>query len=251
MLSPSVLLEKLLPSRAAVKGVSIGAMPLSPFAMQRSSAVPIALKRPIRKVSLDDLATVANSDSTSNFPVLHPRSSSSLSPRSFTVRDAVSDKIPASPICSRHSEGSQWEDSKIRGGQLYESDCNSSSTSLRSQEGDIVGTESKSSQSPQQQQDVAQPVSASKGAQIAAKANKCQMQPQWSFHTMACITDLNDLSLGSDSALEQGLSHTISDSMRDDSMHSQDSGHKTHGGNFFSPKGTLHFVLCCHVLCCS
>ena len=239
--------KKLLHSQAAVEDVSIGAKPISPFAIQRSSAMPIALKRPIRKVSLDDLANVANSDSASHHVVSHWRGSSSLSPRSFTVRDAVSDKIPASSIYSMHSEASQSEDSKVRGGQLYESDCNSSSNSLSLQEADDLGRDATSCQAQQsqrqQQQEAPQCVSVGRAAQVATKVDECQTSLQLPFDTMACMTDLNELSLGSESALGQGLSRATSDSMRDDSMHSQ-SGHKTHGGNFFSPKGIVHFPSC-------
>ena len=108
--------------------VSIGAKPLSPpFGHNKSAAMPIALSRPIRKVSFSDLSSLdhsGHSDSASHKSMLLrgalPRNSGSFG-RSYTHKDAFTDKIPASPGSFHlHSEGSDTDESKVRGGHLYD-----------------------------------------------------------------------------------------------------------------------------------
>lgn len=122
--------------------VSIGATPLSPQFTNRSSAMPIALRRPIRKVSLSDLASLDRSTSKSGhrsdpaYSSLSGSSSSSFSP-SYTLEDAVSDRIPASSGYSLHSDDSETDESTVRGGYLFASDQASSCDSLSQADEDI------------------------------------------------------------------------------------------------------------------
>ncbi|DBB15695.1 TPA: hypothetical protein ACH3X3_003902 [Trebouxia sp. C0006] len=113
--------------------VSIGAKPLSPHIPNRSSAMPIALRRPIRKVSFSDLTTLDQSAGSEGKPAPSlPRNSDSFS-RSYTLKDAFSNRIPTSPGYSLHSEGSETDESKVRGGHLFDSEDQASSRDSLSQ----------------------------------------------------------------------------------------------------------------------
>ena len=114
--------------------VSIGAAPFSPQFPIRSQAMPIAFKRPIRKVSFSDLASLDPSMSDSNHKSVPlscsmSRNSGSFS-RSYTLKEAISNCVPTSPGYSLHSEGSETDESKVRGGHLFDSDQVSSRDSL-------------------------------------------------------------------------------------------------------------------------
>ena len=56
---------------------------------------------------------------------------------SYTLEDAVSDRIPASSGYSLHSDGSETDESTVRGGHLYDSDQASSCDSLSQADEDI------------------------------------------------------------------------------------------------------------------
>lgn len=232
--------------KSETAAVSIGAKPMSSFAVHRSSALPIALKRPIRKVSFSDLSDLeSNMSGIKSVPQLHSimlRSSSSASPRSYTLRDAVFNRVPESPACSQHSEVAESEDSKVRGGHLYESDCNSSSASLNSHADTISGLDTASSASIHltPQASPPKPVSAAEAYQPS------------SSDAAVCWSDLNKLNLcsvptpadaGSPPASPPGhLSISGKGQSSPSSSISTDesscSGHKTRGGNLFGSAGT-------------
>ena len=123
--------------------VSIAAKPVTPSFAHRSAAMPIALKRPIRKVSFSDLSAMDQSESydqqSASMQTSLPRKSGSFS-RSYSLRDAISNRIPHSPDCSNHlSQGSDSDESKIRGGHHFDSDHVSSSDSLSHLEQSLSG----------------------------------------------------------------------------------------------------------------
>ncbi|DBA98574.1 TPA: hypothetical protein ACH3X1_014377 [Trebouxia sp. C0004] len=134
--------------------VSIGAKPLSPHFANRSSAMPIGLRRPIRKVSFGDLTTLDHSAGSDSKPAplqtSLPSRSDSFS-TSYTLKDAFSDCIPTSPGYSLHSEGSETDESKVRGGHLFDSeDQVSSSDSLSQLDQAFSGLADSSTASPPQ-----------------------------------------------------------------------------------------------------
>lgn len=121
--------------------VSIAAKPVAPCFTNRSPAMPIALKRPIRKVSFNDLSVMDQNESDHRSAPVHsplPRKSGSFS-HSYSLKDAFSNRIPHSPSCSNHSQGSDSEESKVRGGHLFDSDRMSSSDSLNNLEQSLSG----------------------------------------------------------------------------------------------------------------
>ena len=120
--------------------VSIAAKPVIP-SFHRSAAVPIALKRPIRKVSFNDLSSLDHSDSDQKRAPVHsslPRKSGSFS-HSYSLKDAFSNRIPTSPGCSNLSLGSDSDESKVRGGRHFDSDHVSSTDSINNLEQSLSG----------------------------------------------------------------------------------------------------------------
>ena len=223
----SKLSTKSMRSTSETASVSIGAKPISSFALHKSLAMPIALKRPIRKVSFSDLSDLESS--TSGIKSAQLRSSSSTSPRSFTLRDAVRNRIPASPACSQHSEG-ESEDSKVRGGHLYESDQNSSSASLASQgHVSLADHQDAADNSSNHHAQLMQ----QKASLAALNSGQTETKPA-ALQAAACLSDFDKLNLES-SAVNMGDS-SLSGSSTDEMLSC--SGHKTHGGNLFAATGT-------------
>ncbi|KAA6420872.1 MAG: hypothetical protein FRX49_09261 [Trebouxia sp. A1-2] len=97
--------------------VSIGAKPLSPHFANRSSAMPHSSQAAHQKSSDDKPVPLRTS---------LPRNSDSLS-RSYTLRDVFSNRVPTSPGHSLHSEGSETDENKVRGGHLFDSEDRASS----------------------------------------------------------------------------------------------------------------------------
>lgn len=236
------LSHKALDFKSEPASVSIGAKPVSSFAIHRSSAVPIALKRPIRKVSFGDMSDFESSTSgIKSVPQLNAtspfRSSSSASPRSYTLRDAVYNRVPASPAYSQHSEVADSEDSKVRGGRLYESDCNSSSASLSSHTSreDIQASSSTGTHSQHQ----ARPLHSSPPEPTATSSADAKPKP----NAAACLPDLHKLHIESQPAQGDTVSSSKSgnqeNSLRGSSSMDafSNNGHKTHGGNLFGSQG--------------
>lgn len=242
----SKLSTKTMSSTSETASVSIGAKPMSSFALHRSLAMPIALKRPIRKVSFSDLSDLESS--TSGIKSAQLRSSSSTSPRSFTLRDAVRNRIPASPACSQHSEV-ESEDSKVRGGHLYESDQNSSSASLASQDHVSLAdhqdaADNSSNHHAQLMQQKAS--SATHPSRRVVETKPAVLQPA------ACLSDFDKLNLEPRPAQHRAASPAKIASRDSDMCSTGDSslsgssteqmlscsGHKTHGGNLFAATGT-------------
>lgn len=103
--------------------------------------MPIALKRPIRKVSFSDLSAMDQHESHHKSAPMYsplPRKSSSFS-QSYSLKDAFCNRIPLSPSCSNHSQGSDTDESKVRGGHLFDSDRISSTDSLNNLEQSLSG----------------------------------------------------------------------------------------------------------------
>lgn len=193
--------------------VSIGAKPLSPLFTKESSAMPIAFRRPIRKVSFSDLTSLEHSASNSDHKSVPlysslPRNSGSFS-RSYTLKDAFSNRIPSSPGYSLHSEGSETDESKVRGGHLFDSDRISSSDSLSHLDEALSGVGDSSTASPPE----------------TSAANNTQHQLQQQIHM-------------ADSQHDQPSSEDGDDAER------SSRGPKMHGGNLYMMPGR-HLCLAC------
>ena len=123
--------------------VSIAAKPVSPCFANRSAAMPIALKRPIRKVSFSDLSGMDQSESCDqqSAPIQTSLSKNSRSfSHPYSLKDAFCNKIPHSPGCNYSlSQGSDSDESKVRGGHHFDSDHVSSSDSLSYLEQSLSG----------------------------------------------------------------------------------------------------------------
>lgn len=193
--------------------VSIAAKPLSPFFTNRSSAMPIALRRPFRKVSFSELSVLDQSgselDSTS--VPLHDsqgslsQNSGSFS-RSYALKDALSNRVPMSPGYSLRSEGSETDECKVRGGHHFDAE-------------DQIYSADSLSQLDEACSGVAD--SASAGLPEAA----AQQQQQQHQHTSP------------DLSYKPPAHHIWHD--QDDDRSTR--GTKIHGGNLFSPPGvTTH-----------
>ena len=241
----SKLSAKTMSSTSETASVSIGAKPMSSFALHRSLAMPIALKRPIRKVSFSDLSDLESN--TSGIKSAQLRSSSSTSPRSFTLRDAVRNRVPASPACSQHSEG-ESEDSKVRGGHLYESDQNSSSASLASQ--DHVGLSDHQDAADNSSNHHAQLMQEKASSATQPSRQVVETKPA-ALQAAVCLSDFDKLNLEPRPAQHRAASPAKNASRDSDTWSTGDSlsgsstdqmlscsGHKTHGGNLFAATGT-------------
>ncbi len=204
--------------------VSIGAKPLSPHFPNRSSAVPIALRRPIRKVSFSDLATLDQSAGSDGKPAplqtSLPRNSDSFS-RSYTLKDAFSNRIPTSPGYSLHSEGSETDESKVRGGHLFDSEDRASSRDSLSQLDEALsGVADSSTASPPQTSDGGQ-----HEQQSVPSTSLAQQQQQ-------------QQSLGNQT--QRRVARCSSDENADKLSR----GTTTHGGNLYLLAGKLIFLSC-------
>ena len=123
--------------------VSIAAKPVASCFANGSAAMPIALKRPIRKVSFSDLSAMDHSESYEHqsAPVQSslPRKSGSFS-RLYSLGDAICNRVPNSPGCTDNlSQASDSDESKVRGGHHFDSDHVSSSGSLSNLEQSLSG----------------------------------------------------------------------------------------------------------------
>lgn len=230
------LSHKTLEAAAEATSVSIGAKPMSSFALQRSSAVSIALKRPIRKVSFSDMSDLESSmsgiKSAQKLNAYSPFRNSSASPRSYTLRDAVYNRVPESPACSQHSEVADSDDGKVRGGHLYESDCSSSTASLHSHisRDDLLAS---CSSAPNQQPPVLSCNSPSESIATASPSGESKLPGG------ACLSDLKMLNLNSGAARPDAAAAISRPGMQCSGSASMSRevpsscGHKTHGGNLF------------------
>ena len=212
--------------------VSIGAKPLSPHFANRSSTMPIALRRPIRKVSFSDLTTLDQSAGSDSKPAplqaFLPRNSDSIS-RSYTLKDAVFNRIPTSPGYSLHSEGSETDESKVRGGHLFDSEDPVSSCDSFSQLGEAFsGVADSSTASPPQTSAGGQHEQQSVSSTLPAQQQQQQQQQQQALgnltlsHAARCSSDENSRS--NDDKLSRGTT--------------------THGGNLYTLAGTFLLVPC-------
>ncbi len=208
--------------------VSIGAKPLSPHLPNRSSAMPIALRRPIRKVSFSDLTTLDQSTGSDSKPAPSlPRNSDSFS-NSYTLRDAFSNRIPTSPGYSLHSEGSETDESKVRGGHLFDSEDRASSRDSLSQLDEALsGVANSSTASPPEtsagDQHELQSVPSTSPAQQQQQQQQRQQQQQSSGNQ----TQKRGAQCSSDENADK-LSP----------------GTTTHGGNLFLLAGKFLFLPC-------
>lgn len=194
--------------------VSIAAKPLSPFFTNRSSAMPIALRRPFRKVSFSELSVLDQSGSEldSTGAPLHgsqgslSQNSGSFS-RSYALKDALSNRVPISPGYSLHSEGSEIDECKVRGGHHFDAeDRIYSADSLSQLDEACSGVADSASANP---------------PEAAAQQQQRQRQQQQHQHTP------HDLSY-------KAPAHQIWHDQDDDRS---SRGTKIHGGNLFSPPG--------------
>ena len=202
--------------------VSIGAKPLSPHLLNRSSAMPIALRRPIRKVSFSDLTTLDQSAGSDSKPAPSlPRNSDSFS-RSYTLKDAFSNRIPTSPGYSLHSEGSETDEIKVRGGHLFGSEDRASSRDSLSQLDEAFsGVADSSTASPPETSAGDQHEQQSVPSTSPAQQQQQQQQSlgtQKQRHAARCSSDENDDKLSR--------------------------GTTTRGGNLYHLAGTLLFLPC-------
>ena len=229
--------------------VSIAAKPAVPSFNTRSAAMPIALKRPIRKVSFSDLSSLDHStDSEQQSASLYssvPRKSSSFS-RSYSLRDAFSNKVPLSPSCSHHSAASASDEIKVRGGHLFNSEPVSSSDSLSTLDPAFSGIPDSTSYpssacdaSSIPSQSPSRNLIPSESASAQGTSNLPQDLPELAYQRQqdSGIASQHSQLPGTDSSkgsIEAGL------------LNSYDSdksvcGSKTHGGNLFK-QGELHFL---------
>jgi hypothetical protein len=204
--------------------VSIGAKPLSPHLPNRSSAVPIALRRPIRKVSFSDLTTLDQSAGSDSKPAPSlPRNSDSFS-RSYTLKDAFSNRIPTSPGYSLHSEGSETDESKVRGGHLFDSEDQASSRDSLSQLDEALsGVADSTTASPPQTSAGDQHEQQSVPSTSSAQQQQQQQQQQ-----------------SIDNSTQRRAAQYSSDE-NDDKL---SRGTKTHGGNLYLLAGTFLILPC-------
>ena len=213
--------------------VSIGAKPLSPHFTNRSSAMPIALRRPIRKVSFSDLTTLDQSAGSDGKPAplqtSLPRNSDSFS-RSYTLKDAFSNRIPTSPGYSLHSEGSETDESKVRGGHLFDSEDRASSRDSLSQLDEALsGAGDSSTASPPQTSAGGQHEQQSVPSTSPEQQQQQSLGNQTQKRAARCSSDENDDKLSR--------------------------GTTTRGGNLYHLTGAFLFLLCvlfsCLLLHCS
>ena len=173
--------------------------------------MPIALRRPFRKVSFSELSVLDQSgsdlDSTSA-PLQGALSGNSSSfSKSYALKDALSNRVPFSPGHSLHSEGSESDESKVRGGHHFDLE-------------DRIYSADSLSQLDEACSGVADSASA---APLEAAA---QQQQQQQHQQMSC-----------DLSYTRPAHHKCHD--QDDDKSSR--GTKIHGGNLFSLAGaTLH-----------
>ena len=194
--------------------VSIAAKPLSPFFTNRSSAMPIALRRPFRKVSFSELSVLDQSGSEldiTSAPLQGSQGSLSQTSgsfsRSYALKDALSNRVPMSPGYSLHSEGSETDECKVRGGHHFDAeDRIYSADSLTQLDEACSGVADSATASPPQ-----------------AAAQQQQQQRQQQQHQQ----------------MSSDLSHThpAHQSCTDQDDDRSSRGTKIHGGNSFSPAG--------------
>lgn len=225
--------------------VSIAAKPATYAYSNKSAAMTIAFKRPIRKVSFNDLSTLDQSSSDQQSAPLHsalPRKSSSFS-HSYSLRDAFSNRIPSSPACSQRSEGSDTDESKVRGGHHFDSDRLSSSDSLSILDQSLSGIpdSSATTSSPSDTLSSSVPSQQTSHDLIPSHvAHEChhpaeQLQEDVSPDQLQLLRD--QLGLFDDQSCRQELS--IGSPLVDSELLDRSScGGKTHGGNLFK-KGRL------------